>query len=538
LRHTVFRRIWLASLASNFGGMIQSVGAAWMMTTISGSADMVALVTASVTLPIKLLSLLSGAAADSFDRRWIMLIAQGFMLIVSVTLAAFTWLGLITPWLLLLFTFLIGCGSALNGPAWQASVGEMVPRRDLPAAVALNSMGFNIARSLGPAIGGAIVAAAGAAAAFAVNAFSYLGLVAVLARWRPERPERELPRERIAGAMGAGLRYAAMSPQILVVLGRALLFGFGASVASALMPLVARDLIGGGALTFGLLLGSFGVGAVAGALASARLRARASSETIVRIASLAFAGGATATAFSPWLATTMAALLAAGGAWVLALSTFNVTVQLNSPRWVVARALSLYQMAAFGGMAAGSWIWGMAAVAEGLTAALLLASAVLAVCALLGLKLPLPHIGADNLDPRSGWNPPDTAIDIEPRSGPVVVTVEFRIRESDIPEFLDAMSERRRVRRRAGAHRWTLLRDVSDPEAWMERFHVPNWIEYIRHNGRITEADALLTGRAWELHCGPEPPRVRRLIERQTGARATPGLPDLSEPLTDARRFG
>ena len=181
------------------------------------------------------------------------------------------------------------------------------------------------------------------------------------------------------------------------------------------------------------------------------------------------------------------------------------------------------------------------AASQGLNAvaaALLKASAVLAACALLGLKLPLPRVGADNLDPRSGWNPPDTAIDIEPRSGPVVVTVEFRIRETDVTEFLKAMAERRRVRRRAGARRWTLLRDVSDPEAWIERFHVPNWIEYIRHNSRITEADALLTGRAWELHAGPEPPRVRRLIERQTGIRAGTGLPDLSEPLTDARRFG
>ena len=538
LHHKTFRAIWIASLASNFGGMIQSVGAAWLMTSIAGSADMVALVTASVTLPIMLLALLSGAAADNFDRRRIMLAAQGFMLLVSVALAAFAWLGLITPWLLLLFTFLIGCGSAFNGPAWQASVGDMVPRQDLPAAVALNSMAFNIARSLGPAIGGAIVAAAGAAAAFAVNAVSYFGLVAVLARWRPPLPERQLPRERMGVAMAAGLRYATMSPAVLVVLGRSLVFGFGASAISALMPLVARDLIGGGALTYGLLLGSFGVGAVGGALASARLRGTASSETIVRAACLGFAAAAAVAAVSPWLAATMPALFAAGAAWVLALSTFNVTVQLNAPRWVVARALSLYQMAAFGGMAAGSWTWGMAAVAESLSAALLQAAAVLVACAGLGLRLPLPGIGSSNLDPRSGWNPPDTALDIEPRSGPVVVTVEFRIREADVAEFLKAMAERRRVRRRAGARRWTLLRDLSDPEAWIERFHVPSWIEYIRHNHRITQADALLTGRAWELHAGPEPPRVRRLIERPTDAPADPILPGLTEPLTDARRFG
>ena len=540
LRHPVFRTIWIASLASNFGGMIQSVGAAWLMTSISGSADMVALVTASVTLPIMLLSLFSGAAADSFDRRRMMLAAQSFMLAVSVTLAACTWAGLITPWLLLLFTFLIGCGSAMNGPAWQASVGEMVPRQDLPAAVALNSMGFNIARSAGPALGGAIVAAAGAAAAFAINALSYVGLVAVLLRWRPPESADRLPRERMGVAIAAGVRYAVMAPAIGVVIARSLVFGFGASCAAALMPLIARDLIGGGAVTYGLLLGSFGAGAVGGALASGRLRARLSTETIVRLATLVFAAAVVAAGLSRWLVPTMAALLAAGAAWVLALSTFNVTVQLNSPRWVVGRALSLYQMAAFGGMAAGSWVWGMTAEAHGIPIALFAAAGVQLLCAALGLALPLPESAAGDLDPRREWRPPETAIDLQPRSGPVVITVEFRIRDADVPEFLEAMAERRLIRRRSGARRWTLLRDLEDPELWVERFQLANWIEYIRHNNRITEAEVVASKRARALHVGPEPPRIRRMIERQ--ARALPGwraqLRDLQEPLTDPRRFG
>ncbi|MGZ8281763.1 MAG: MFS transporter [Allosphingosinicella sp.] len=540
LRHPVFRAIWIASLASNFGGMIQSVGAAWMMTSISGSPDMVALVTASVTLPIMLLALVSGAAADSFDRRRLMLAAQIFMLVVSVALTLCAWLGVLTPWLLLLFTFLIGCGSAFNGPAWQASVGEMVPREDLPAAVALNSMGFNIARSAGPAIGGAIVAAAGAAAAFAFNAVSYLGLVVVLARWRPKQAERKLPRERLDSAMSAGIRYAAMSPAIGVVLLRALVFGFGASAVSALMPLIARDLIGGGPLTYGLLLGAFGAGAVGGAIASTWLRRVATTEVLVRCACLAFALAAAAAGLSRWLVPTMVALVIAGGAWVTTLATLNITVQLNTPRWVVARALSLYQMAAFGGMAAGSWTWGVTAAARGLPLALLIAAGVLVICAALGARLPLPETGADNLDPRR-WSPPDPALNIEPRSGPVVITIEFRIREADIEEFLHAMADRRRIRRRDGARRWTLLRDLGDPEVWLERFHVPSWIEYIRHNSRMTEADALVAGHARDLHVGPEPPRIRRMIERQTSAWPAPHAPTsgaLAEPLTDACRYG
>jgi hypothetical protein len=224
-------------------------------------------------------------------------------------------------------------------------------------------------------------------------------------------------------------------------------------------------------------------------------------------------------------------MLVAGAAWLSALSTFNVTVQLNSPRWVVARALSLYQMGAFGGMAAGAWTWGVTTAASGLSEALLIAAGTLVLCAALGLQLPLPRAGEANLDPRSGWAPPNPALDIEPRSGPVVITVEFRIRETDVAEFLEAMADRRRIRRRDGARRWTLLRDLEDPEVWIERFHVPSWIEYIRHGQRMTESDVLVARHARELHIGPEPPRIRRMIERQTHAWPAAGAPGgVAEP--------
>jgi MFS family permease len=535
----VFRAVWIASMASNFGGLIQSVGASWMMTSIAGSADMVALVQASVTLPIMLFSLVAGALADNRDRRVMMLWAQAFMLIVSVALSVCAWLGLITPWLLLLFTFLVGCGTAFNGPAWQASVGDMVPRPDLPGAVALNSMGFNIARSLGPAIGGVIVAAAGVAAACAVNAASYIGLILVLFRWRPERPGRALPRETLGGAIAAGVRYVAMSPSILAVLLRALAFGFAASAVPALMPLVARDLVAGGALTYGLLLGAFGIGAVGGALASSHIRSRLSSEAIVAISCLAFGIAAAAAGASPWLALTLPALLLAGAGWVLALSTFNVTVQMSSPRWVVARALSLYQMAAFGGMAGGSWVWGLLAEEHGVASALFIAAAAQLGCAALGLFSPLPQSEDLNLDPLRPWKEPETAVAIQQRSGPIVVSIQYRIAEKDIAVFLEVMADRRRIRRRDGARHWTLLRDLADPSIWIERYSTPTWLEYVRHNSRITQADAAIGERLRALHQGPEPPRVHRLIERQTAAPpinrgVAPRI--FIEPLTDPSR--
>lgn len=539
MRYPVFRRVWFASASSNFGGMIQSVGAAWLMTSIAESAGMVALVQASVALPIMLFSLVAGAMADNLDRRRMMLGAQVFMLLVSTALAICTWAGVITPWLLLLFTFLIGCGAAFNAPAWQASVGDMVPRHELAGAVAFNSMGFNIARSVGPAVGGAIVAAAGAAAAFGINAVSYLALVVVLARWRPQAPPRVLPRETLGVAMASGVRYVAMSPSIRTVLGRAVVFGAGASAAMALMPLVARDLVAGGPMTYGLLLGAFGFGAIAGAVGSARLRDRLSSEGLVRAACAAFAVALVVAATSSVLVLTMAGLVLGGAAWVLALSTFNVTVQLSTPRWVVARALSLYQMSAFGGMATGSWLWGAVAEHADVGTALVAAALVMVACGLMGLLAPLAKLAELNLDPLRRWQEPETSVPVQPRTGPVVITIEYEIAEADVPEFLAAMAERRRIRRRDGARHWRLLRDLADPRVWIERYETPTWLEYLRHTSRLTQDDANVPAQLRALHAGPGRPRVRRTIERQPDElHSVPesGPQALTQPVTDTIR--
>ncbi len=534
LRFPVFRNVWLASMASNLGGLIQSVGAAWLMLSLAGSPDMVALVQASVNLPIMLLSLLAGAMADSLDRRKLMLAAQGFMLIMSVLLAVFAFGGWISPWLLLTCTFLIGCGGAFNAPAWQASVGDMVPRPELPGAVALNGMGFNLARSVGPALGGAIVAAAGAATAFTINALSFVGLMVVLARWRPSTVVRLLPRETLGTAIVAGIRYVSMSPAIRVVLVRGAAFGLAASAVLALMPVVAKDLLGGGALTYGLLLGGFGVGAVAGGMVAATLRRSWTTERIVSTASAAFAIAAIMAGASTMLWLTMVLLLVAGAGWVLALSTFNVSVQLAAPRWVVARALSLYQMAAFGGLAAGSWLWGEVATQADVSVALWIAGALLLAATGFARVLPLEQSEARDLDPLRQWDAPPTAVPVDSRTGPVVVSIEYRIRAEDILEFLAAMAERRRIRRRDGARHWTLLRDLADAELWIERYETPTWLDYIRHNNRITKDDAEIPERLRALHRGTERPTVRRMIERQTSALPTQRItPELAEPITD-----
>ena len=515
-RHETFRLLWLATLVSNLGGLVQSVGAGWMMTTLTDSHNMIALVQASTTLPIMVFSLAAGALADNFDRRSIMLIAQGGMALVSLALAALAFMGLLNPWLLLTFTFLIGCGTALFNPSWQASMGDIVPRQELAGAVTLNSMGFNMMRSVGPAVGGLIVALAGAGAAFAVNAVSYVPLLFALGRWKPERVASRLPRENFASAMWAGIRYVSLSPNLTTVLARGFLFGFGAIAVLALLPSVAAEYVGGGALGYGTLLGCFGLGAIGGAFLNGRVRERYSNEVIVRAACVGFALSCVVLGFSRDAVLSHFALLPAGACWVLSLSLFNVSIQLSSPRWVVGRALSLYQTATFGGMAAGSWIWGLSADAVGPDWALAMAGWVLLACALMGFRLPLPQFNARDLNPLDTFNEPILKLDLRPRSGPIMVMIDYVIAQEDIPRFLELMAERRKIRIRDGARQWGLLRDLEHPETWTESYHVPTWVDYLRHNLRRTKADAENIELIRALHRGDGMPKVRRMIERQT----------------------
>ena len=386
-----FRNLWLANISSNMGVTIQGVGAAWLMTSLAdGAAGMVALVQTATTLPVLLFALIGGTLADNYPRRSVMLVAQLFMLAVSIILVTAALTGGISPWILLAFTFTIGCGTALNHPSWHASVGDIVPRAQLPSAVALNSIGYNMARSLGPAVGGAIVAFAGAVAAFLINAICYLGMISVLLRWKPNYPARQTPPERFFPALVTGFRHVAGAPEILRVLARAFLFTSTAVIVVALLPVITSSKLGGDALMYGLLLGSFGVGAILAGLFSSRIQKRFPSELVGRAAFFGFALAALALGFSPSPWPAVPALIIAGASWVLALSLFNVSVQLLSPRQVVGRTLALYQVASFGGMAVGSWFWGLSAEALGIEFTFAAAAIVLLLGGGIGLLMPLP----------------------------------------------------------------------------------------------------------------------------------------------------
>jgi MFS family permease len=516
-RSRTFLKIWSASLVSNFGSLIQAVGASWLMTSLAPSADYVALVQASTTLPIMLLALPCGAIADIWDRRVIMLIAQGIMLTVSIVLAVMAYMGHLTPWSLLTFTFLIGCGVALYGPAWQSSVGEQVPREHIPAAVALNTMSYNLARTAGPAVGGVIVAVAGAPAAFLANALTYVGLISMLATWKRPKTPSHLPPETILMAMSAGLRYSRLSPGIRAVLLRGFVLGVAGSAIWALMPLIAKDLLRGGALTYGILFGTFGVGAVLGALVSSTARQNLQNEKLVRLATLGFALTAGVSAFSPWLILTLASFIIGGASWVLMLSTFNITVQLSSPRWVTGRALAIYQMVVFGGMAIGSWMWGEIAEGFSLVIAMAGSSVALALSVLLGFYARLPQTESLNLTAARGDLNVTPRVEVGPESGRVITTVTYQVAPHDHAAFVSAMQEVRRIRRRDGARRWMLMQDMSEPELWIERFHSPSWVEHVRRYHRFTIADQEIERRALAFHRGSEPPKIRHLLERPAG---------------------
>jgi len=516
LRYPAFRLIWTATLVSNLGSLIQGVGAAWKMAELTPSESMVALVQASTTLPIMVLAIAAGAIADNFDRRKVMLAAQVFMCGVSTLLALASWMDWLGPWQLLTFTFMLGLGSAMHLPSWQASMRDLVPREDLPSAVTLNSMSFNLMRSVGPALGGILVAAAGSSAAFALNAVSYLAVIYALFRWSGPADKPTLPAEHLGSAIFAGLRYVALSPNLLRIITRGLVFGSAAVAVMALLPVVTRDRLGGDATAFGLLLGGFGVGALGGAFLSPHLRRIAGIEAIVAGAFAAFALGSVLLGLAPSALLAMPGLLVAGAAWVLALSLFNVSTQLATPRWVVGRALAIYQTATFGGMALGSWLWGAIAETYGTATALYIAAGVLLAGAAMGRVWRMPDFSDVNLDPANRFNEPAVQLDLRGRSGPLMIMIDYDIAPHNTNAFLALMAARRVVRLRDGARQWALMRDLENPDIWVESYHVPTWTDYIRHNQRRTQSDAENQDQLLALHRGPGGPHVHRMIERET----------------------
>jgi len=518
LLHLTFRRIWTASLLSNFGLLIMGVGAAWSMTQMTSSPRMVALVQTALMLPVAFVSTPAGAIADMFDRRIVGLLALAVALVGASLLTTLAWLGVMTPNLLLALCFTVGSGMALFGPAWQASVGEQVPPEALPSAVALNGISYNIARSFGPAIGGVIVASAGAIAAFATNALFYIPLMIVLFLWRRVREPTRLPPERLARAVISGVRYILNSPSIRVLLTRTLVTGILGGSVSALMPVATRDLLHGGAQTYGVMLGAFGLGAVGGALNVSALRSRLGAEAAVRLCLVAMGVGVAVVGMSRWSILTGVVLLFAGAGWTSAVTLFNVGIQLAAPRWVAGRALAAYQGAIAGGIALGSWFWGSVASLIGVNGALLASGAALVASSLLGMWMRMPVVRGPNEQTTDLLDDPEVRLSLTSRSGPIVVEIEYRVSPKKARLFYAVMQHVQLSRKRNGAYGWSIARDLADPELWTERYHCPTWHDYLRQRNRPTDSERALHQRAIDFHIGPEPIRIRRMLERPVGS--------------------
>ncbi|MDF0498659.1 MFS transporter [Bradyrhizobium yuanmingense] len=527
LYNSTFRRIWLASLFSNLGILIQGVGAAWAMTEMTSSADKVALVQTALMLPVMLIAMPAGAIADMYDRRIVALIALSIALCGAATLTALDWRGLTTPDLLLAFCFVVGGGMALMGPAWQSSVSEQVPAETLPAAVALNGISYNIARSFGPAIGGIVVATAGAVAAFALNAVLYLPLIMALFLWKRAAEPSRLPREKLSRAIISGVRYITNSPSIKIVLIRTMVTGVIGGSITALMPLVARDLLHGGAQTYGIMLGALGFGSVIGALYIGEMRKRMSGEAAVRACTLSMGCAMTAVALSREASLTAAALVLAGAVWTVTWTLFNIGVQLSAPRWVAGRSLAAWQTAFSGGVAIGSWGWGRLTDLAGVQTALLVSAGLMLASPLLGLWLRMPRVSARAEDGEALADP-EVRLPLTYRSGPLVVEIEYRVAQENARAFHNVMQDVQLYRQRNGAYGWSIARDIADPELWTERYHCPTWLDYLRQRNRWTQSERALDRRAVAFHIGSGPVRNRRMLERPFGSvRWKEDVPDL-----------
>ena len=512
LKQPVFRGLWLAWLAANMTMWMNDVAAAWLMTSLTTSPVMVALVQTASTLPVVLLGLPSGAMADILDRRRYFAATQLWVSITALILAALALAGALTAPLLLLLTFANGVGLALRWPVFAAIVPQVVTKPELPAALALNGIAMNLSRVVGPALAGALLAAWSPAVVFVLNALLAGVAFVLILRWRNEPRTSALPGERFVGAMRVGLNYAMQSPRLKVMLLRIFLFFLQITALVALLPLIARQLHGGGPGTFTLMLSCLGAGAIVAALYFPRWRARFNRDRFVQVGTLVHAVLSTLIVMLPEVWVALPAMFVVGMAWISVTNSITMATQTALPDWVRARGMSIYQMALMGGAAAGSLLWGQVASIASVRWAVV-AAALFGVVVLVFTRHISVEGGADidfSLVP--GGVLPEAAIKIGPEEGPVMVTVEYQIDPARAPEFAAVMQRTRRARLRQGALSWGLFRDASLPGRYVEYFVDENWIEHQRRLERFTAFDAELRTQRLVFHVGQEPPVLRRYV--------------------------
>ncbi|QDL90422.1 MFS transporter [Paroceanicella profunda] len=523
-RYRAFTLLWTATLVSNIGTWMNDVGSGWLMTVLSPSPAVVALVQSATTAPVFLFALLAGALADRIDRRRYLVAVNAIVAVVIAVLALVTSLGLMTPLLLLVFTFAIGTGAAFVAPAWQAVVPGLVPRGALQPAIALNSMGINISRAIGPALAGVLITAVGLSAPFIANAVSTVVIVVALLAWRPApEPARTLPPEPILGAMLTGLRHAARNPALRATMLRSFGFFTFASAYWALLPLVARSLPGGGAELYGVLLAAVGAGAVSGALSLPWLRRKVDSNLLAALGTGVTALGMVLLGLAGNTPVALLAAVLGGLGWIAVLTSLNVSAQTALPDWVRARGLAVTLMVFFGCMSAGAAIWGQVAAAGSIRMALLIAAAGALVAIPLTWRAKLGQGEALDLSPALGWADPviDPELGESHDRGPVLVTIRYEVPAELTEGFLAAIGTLSGERYRNGAHDWGVSQDAADPRIWLEWFFLPSWVEHLRHHARTTRDEQEVHASVRAFHRGTQAPEVRHYLapERRKAGR-------------------
>jgi MFS family permease len=516
-RHSTFTVLWTATVVANIGTWMYTAASGWLMTGLDPSPLIVSLVQVAASLPVFVFALPAGALADIIDRRRFLIVIEVATTAISAIFAALVGLDLVTPINLLVFTFLIGAGGALGAPAWQSIVPQLVPRRDLQSAVAINSIGFNISRAVGPALGGAVTAALGIAAPFWINAISNLGVVGGLLWWRsPQKGAGHLPAERFGSALRTGIRYARNNPHLRATLIRAVGFFLFASAYWALLPLVARNQIAAGPEIYGLLLGAIGAGAVAGALMLPWLKARLGPDRVVAAGTVGTAVALVLFGLARNTATGLVASLIAGISWIALLSTLNVSAQVALPEWVRGRGLALFMTVYFGAHTAGSAVWGQVAALLGLPLAHFVAAAGALLTIPLTWRWHLQTAAELDLTPSMHWPAPIVSQDVAEDRGPVLVTVDYRIDPKTREAFLAALRRLGQERRRDGAYAWGVFEDAADPGRLVETFLVEYWLEHLRQHARVTNADRLLQDEIQRFNLGGTPKVTHMIaVERQ-----------------------
>jgi MFS family permease/quinol monooxygenase YgiN len=512
LRQPVFRALWTASAVSSVGTWMHDVGAAWLMTSLSPSPFLIALMQAASSLPFFLLALPAGALADVVDRRKMLLWTQGWMLVIAALLGFLTLANITTPWILLVLTFALSLGSSMNMPVWQAVTPELVEKEQLPQAVTLSGIVVNLSRSIGPALAGIIIAQSGTGAVFLLNAASFVGVILVVYQWRRTPQKSGLPTERFIGAMQAGIRYVRHSPTFQSVLIRTSAYILFASALFALLPLLGRRELKLDALGYGIILGFWGIGGLAGAFILPKLRQQFSIDKLVAGSSVLMGIMLLALGTVRNFYVVCALMLLVGIASLSCMVSFSVSAQTAVPTWVRARALSVHLLVFQGCMTLGSLFWGLVAQRTSITVALTTAGVGLIVGVALTARYRLRC--AEKLDLQSSlhWNQPAHAFEPSPNDGPVLISLEYRIDPANAEEFTKAMQELSQIRRRDGAIRWGLFQDLSDPGRFLETQIVESWAEHKRQFERVTNSDRLIEERVRSFHIGEKPPKVSQMI--------------------------